>query len=153
MQVKILTETDYRKKPLKKRDESISPVHSGGNSFLNILEEVLPSGIAENQNLHELWSRLPEMEKNLIENPSNKNLDDYRETVRQIASQTLNKNVRLKKIYRKNKRNEKVELHVIEYLDSRIQKMAVMMHSRENSAFNILKTLDEIRGILLDLKR
>ena len=153
MQVKILTETDYRKKPVKKRDESTAAVQGEGNSFLNILEEVLPSSIEGNQNLHELWSMLPEREKNLIENPSNKNLEDYREVVRQIASQTLNKNVRLKKIYRKNRRNEKVELHVIEYLDSRIQKMAVMMHSRENSAFNILKTLDEIRGILLDLKR
>ncbi|MDH5654381.1 MAG: YaaR family protein [Spirochaetia bacterium] len=153
MQVKILTETDYRKKTINKRKSSASVQPLSENSFLNILEEVLPSSLDENKSLHELWSILPDAEKDLIETPSNENLNHYKDVVRQIASQTISMNVRLKKIYRKNRNNEKVELNVIEYLDSRIQKMAVMMQSSGNTAFNILKTLDEIRGILLDLKR
>jgi len=37
-------------------------------------------------------------------------------------------------------------------IDERLQKMALMMQARGNSAFSMLRTVEEIRGILLDMR-
>jgi len=154
MIVKLTTETDYRNRTMQKKARSGSAVATEPvrSPFLDILEEILPVSDLTNQDLHELWAELPDIEKKLIENPSTENLGRYRTTVMEIARQTLQKNVRVKQLFRKNRHNEKVELNIIEILDERLHKMALMIQSPENSAFSILKGLDEIRGLLLDIQ-
>lgn len=151
MKVRLQTDTDYRKKTREKGASSAVPAEKA-SSFLEVLEEILPSHLEKNQSLHDLWSVLPDVEKKLIEKPVKENLNEYKRLVREIAEKTLKNNTRVKKIYSKNRRNEKVEHSVVEFIDRRVQAMAVMLHSSENSAFSILKSMEEIRGILLDLK-
>ena len=88
----------------------------------------------------------------MINTPSDENLNRYRELVIGIARATLARNVTVQKLRRKNSRGETVELNIVQIVDQRIQKMAIMMHSRGNSAFNILRTVEEIRGILFDAR-
>lgn len=150
MQVTTTTETTRQKRTLG--GKTMDRVKSTARSpFQLILEEILPPE-QDNQSLRNLWSGLPDLEKELIARPTQENLDVYKNTVRKIAQETLRKNVRVKKLKRKNRRNETVELNVIEVLDDRLQKMAIMMHSPGNSAFTLFKTMEEIRGILLDIR-
>ena len=135
-----------------KRSGKSAAIKEKKSPFLQILEEVLPPDDAQSYDLHALWSELPELEKNLINHPSDENLNSYRETVKNIAQATLKKNVHVKKLKRKNRRGETIELSVIKIIDDRLQKMAIMMHSRNNSAFSMLKAMEEIRGLLLDVK-
>ena len=145
-------DTSPRKQPSRAGRKSTERLGNAVRSpFQLILEEILPPE-QENLDLHSLWSRLPDLEKDLIAKPVQENLDTYKDAVRKIARETLRKNVRVKKLRRKNRRNEIVELNVIEILDDRLQKMALMMQSPANSAFTLLKTMDEIRGILLDVR-
>ncbi len=155
MQIKITSDPLNRKRSEARkssRPEKSESVDLKKSPFLEILEEVLPQERAENRDLHQLWRDLPGAEKQLINHPSDENLKLYRELVIGIARATLDHNVRVKKMRRKNSQGETVELNVIEVIDSRVQKMAIMMHSRGNSAFHILKTVEEIRGILFDAR-
>ena len=154
MQIKVTNDPLFSKKADKKagRTEKTGATDPKKSPFLEILEEVLPQERVENRDLHELWSGLPEAEKDLINHPSEENLKRYRELVIGIARATLARNVHVKKLRRKNSHGETVELNVVQVVDQRIQKMAIMMHSRGNSAFNILRTVEEIRGILFDAR-
>lgn len=155
MQIKITNDPLFRKKAESRksgRAESSAAAGEKKSPFLEILEEVLPQDRVENRDLHELWRDLPDAEKDLINHPSEENLRRYRDLVVGIAKATLARNVHIKKMRRKNSKGETVELSVVEVVDQRIQKMAIMMHSRGNSAFNILRTVEEIRGILFDAR-
>jgi hypothetical protein len=157
MIVKLTTDTDYKNREARARRSKgpggSSSVEKSKSPFLEILDEILPASIDQNRDLHDLWSDLPGLERDLIDHPSEENLNIYRETVRLIARMTLDKNVRVAHIYRKNRHNEKIELNLIEIVDDRLHKMALMMRSSSNTAFSILKTLDEIRGLLLDSRQ
>ncbi|MEQ9365264.1 MAG: DUF327 family protein [Leptospirales bacterium] len=120
--------------------------------FLQILDEILPAGQVGAADLHQLWKQLPELERELLDHPSNANLSRYKELVIAIARETLRKNTRVKKIRRKNRKGEMIELSVVEFIDDRLQKMAHMMTAPGNSAYFMLKTVEEIRGALLDVR-
>ncbi len=152
MQVKLTTDTNFQKRDKKKSSPVSSPDAPSRSPFLTILDEVLPSHQEESRDLHQLWSQLPDLEKELLDNPSEANLTAYRETVRSIARQTLDRNVKLKKIHRRTRLGETVELNAIQVLDDRLHRMALMMQSRNNSAFQLLRQMEEIRGLLLDLR-
>ncbi len=128
---------------------AVEPVRS---PFLQILDEILPAGAVGAADLHELWHKLPDIERELLDHPSNANLARYKEVVIAIARETLRRNTRVKKIRRKNRSGELIELSVVEFIDERLQKMAHMMTAPGNSAYFMLKTVEEIRGALLDVR-
>ena len=160
MQVRV-TQPDNRKTGKTRSDKARNK--SGGGSttavaesasspFMRILEEVLPSSNPENAELQELWANLPDAEKNLLDHPSNENLYKYRDLVKKIALVTLQRNMRVVKLRRKNRHGEMVELTVVEILNEKLQKMALVMRSPGNSAFMMLRTVEEIRGLLIDVR-
>lgn len=154
MQVRLTTDTDLRKRNANRKKDSAAaaPPAMQKTPFLEILDEVLPAETPQNDELHGLWSSLPDAEKRLLEQPSEFNLKTYRDTVRSIARLTLKQNMRVKKIQRRTRQGEMVELNTVEILDDRLQKMALMMQSKNNSAFSLMARLDEIRGLLIDLR-
>ncbi|MBI40135.1 MAG: hypothetical protein CMF59_11080 [Leptospiraceae bacterium] len=122
--------------------------------FLDILNEVLPAENADAAELNRLWSDLPETEQKLLNHPSQENLLYYKELVRRILSATLRLNTRVEHVHRKGKgTGEKVELRYVRILDERIDQMAGLIRSKRNAAFGLLKALEGVRGILLDLRR
>lgn len=165
MQVRVTNDpATQRRKPLRKSGAGASgtsgsssagataAVAADASPFLQILEEVVPSGQVGTADLHELWKDLPDAERELLEQPSNANLARYKELVIAIARETLRKNTRIRKIRRRNRQGEVIELSVVEFIDERLQKMANMMTAPGNSAYFMLKTVEEIRGALLDVR-
>lgn len=164
MQVRLTTDGPARRRTgvadAKKRSASgAGRASSSGESvdavrspFLQILDEILPPSRLESRDLHQLWEQLPDLERELLDHPSNANLARYKELVIAIARETLRTNTRIKKIRRKNRKGELIEMSVVEFIDERLQKMAHMMTAPGNSAYFMLKTVEEIRGILLDVR-
>ena len=161
MQIRVSTETNPRRRLNRKTKTTANKVNinptnststSAPTSFQEIMDGVLPIEEETNVNLHRLWQELPRLERMFLADYSEKSLSAYRNAVIQIAKLTLQKNVNLKKIRKLNK-NKKVELTLLEFLDERLQRMAILMFSPQNSAFSMLKILDEIRGILLDVRQ
>lgn len=130
---------------------STAPVQK--SPFEEILDEVLPAErTGATGDLHSLWKSLPDAERELMNHPSNANLYRYRDIVIAIARETLRRNTRVKKLRRRNRHGDVIELSVVEFVDERLQKMANLMHAPGNSAFLMLKTVEEIRGALLDVR-
>ncbi|MBW7857057.1 MAG: DUF327 family protein, partial [Leptonema sp. (in: Bacteria)] len=121
------------------------------SGFQEILDSVLPQETIESRDLHRLWSELPNLERQLIEDQSPENLKVYRELVKAIANQLLKDNVKVAKLKRRVKGGD-VELSVVQIIDERLHRMMIMLQSNENTAFQILRNLDEIRGLLMDLR-
>lgn len=128
------------------------PDQKEATPFQQILETVLPPDDVESYDMLALWNELPDIERKVIEFPTDENLDYYKDLVKRIAAATLKKNTSVKKLKRKNQRGETFELSVMQIIDKRLQQMTNMMHSPRNSAFQLLSTLNEIRGLLLDIR-
>ena len=120
--------------------------------FQDMMDEVLPPEELSNFDLNKLWKNLPQAEKNLINTFSQKNLDTYKNLVIQIAKLTLKRNTKVEMMKRNRSSDDHVVQSIIKVIDERLQKMVNLMHSKENTAFAILKSIEEIRGLLIDLK-
>jgi uncharacterized protein YaaR (DUF327 family) len=120
-------------------------------TFLDILESIVPSNQESTRELNELWKDLPDLEKALIANPNHKNLSEYKEHIKQIAQLILKKNHKVIQVPSRG-RNDTKDIRYVKILDDKLDLLANTMFSPTNSAFAILKQLDEIRGLLIDLK-
>ncbi len=121
------------------------------SSFQNMMDEVLPPQKEGNIDLNKLWKELPDTERNLIQNYSQENLQKYKSIIVQIAKLTLSKNVKVEMMKRNRSNQDQVVQSVIKVIDERLQKMVTLMHSPQNSAFTILRSIEEIRGLLINL--
>lgn len=130
-----------------KESESVS----SNQTFLDILESIVPSNEESTRELNELWKNLPDLEKALIANPSHKNLGDYKNHIKHIAKLILEKNHKILQAPSRG-RNDPKDIRYVKILDEKLDILAKTMFSPTNSAFSILKQLDDIRGLLIDIK-
>jgi|JI9StandDraft_1071089.scaffolds.fasta_scaffold00573_8 uncharacterized protein YaaR (DUF327 family) len=141
--------TDKNSKGIK--SDSSSKIKEKENSFLSILESIVPSNKEETREINELWQRLPEMEKRFLNTPNQENLQEYKKLVKDITNTILKNNTHLSQAKQRG-RNDKKVLMTVKILDENIQILATTMLSPQNSAFSLLKQLERIRGLLMDLK-
>ena len=97
------------------------------------------------------WQKLPEMEKRFLASPSLENMNEYKKLVKDITNTILKNNTELTQA-RQRGRNDKKILMTVKILDENIQILASTMLSPQNSAFSLLKQIERIRGLLMDLK-
>ncbi|MCU0823300.1 MAG: YaaR family protein [Leptospira sp.] len=126
-------------------------VDESKQSFLEILESIVPASEENTKELNELWKDLPDLEKKLISDPNHKNLNEYKEHIKQIASLILKKNYKIQQAPLRG-RNDQRDIRFVKIVDEKLDILARTMFSPSNSAFTILKQLDEIRGLLIDVK-
>ncbi|TGN20312.1 YaaR family protein [Leptospira idonii] len=124
---------------------------SSNLSFLEILESIVPSDQENTKELNELWKDLPDLEKALIANPNHSNLKEYKEHIKQIAQLIMKKNHKVMQAPTRG-RNDNKDIRYVKVLDEKLDLLARTMFSPNNSAFAILKQLDDIRGLLIDIK-
>ncbi|MCZ8341614.1 MAG: DUF327 family protein [Leptospira sp.] len=126
-------------------------VDESKQSFLEILESIVPASGENTKELNELWKDLPDLEKKLIADPNHKHLNEYKEHIKQIASLILKKNYKIQQAPLRG-RNDQRDIRFVKIVDEKLDILAKTMFSPSNSAFAILKQLDEIRGLLIDVK-
>ena len=139
-------------KKSKIRSESNSGVAPKDNSFLEILEQIVPSSREETREINELWQKLPDIEKNFLKEPNRHNLETYKSLVKDITNAILKSNTHLVQARQRGRMDKKV-LMTVKVIDDNIQILAMTMLNPANSAFSLLKQIEKIRGLLLDLSK
>lgn len=140
-----------RKKISNKKEKKIKKENEI-NTFQSLIEEILPE--KKEPELHQLWLELPEVERKLIQSPLNEEiLEQYKQIVQKIARLLIEKNLKLETIRRKTSSGKEMLLSYVKVIDIKLHKMMLALQSKQNTAFEILRNLKEIRGLLLDLKQ
>lgn len=127
-------------------------VENVSSSFLDILEEIVPSGSETTKDLNALWRELPEIEKRFLDFASIENLEIYQKHIQAITKAVIDQNMRVETLSRKMKGEAKKIYHVVKIIDEKIQILAELIMNEGNSAFKLLKSLTDIRGLLLDIQ-
>ncbi|EMJ66905.1 YaaR family protein [Leptospira sp. P2653] len=157
-------ETETRQTSKGKKNE-ISPLNgsnfsnqaetiesANSSSFLDILEEIVPSGSETTKDLNALWRELPDIEKRFLDLPSIENLNAYQKHIQTITKSVIDQNMRVETLSKRIKGEAKKIYHVVKIIDEKIQILAELIMNEENSAFKLLKSLTDIRGLLLDIQ-
>jgi uncharacterized protein YaaR (DUF327 family) len=156
MQIKIQQDLPFRRKRTAgssadstRSAAATASATEGLSPFQQVLEEILPSSEAGNRSLQELWADLPSVEKEFIEKQTNASMNRYKELVVAIARKTIEHNMKVLKIRKKKPgKIEEAELNVVKILNEKLDGMLKIIRSPDNSAFQLLSQMEEIRGIL-----
>ncbi len=97
--------------------------------------------------LDDLLGDLDKQEKRFLDQQSLRELSRYKALIRKILKALLEEGVETK-VMKKTRRNF-AELTVRE-IDKKLLELSTAI-TRNNKAFNLLKTIEEIRGLVLDL--
>ncbi|EMN01297.1 PF03885 family protein [Leptospira noguchii str. 1993005606] len=125
---------------------------SVSSSFLDILEEIVPSKSETTKDLNALWRELPDIEKRFLDLASIENLEAYQKHIQAIIKAVIDQNMRVETLSKKMKGEAKRIYHVVKIIDEKIQILAELIMDEGNSAFKLLKSLTDIRGLLLDIQ-
>ncbi len=140
------------KKSKTLKSEGTSQVSQKDSSFLEILEQIVPSTREETREINVLWQKLPDVERNFLQEPNRKNLETYKELVKDIANAIIKSNTSVVQARQRGRMDKKV-LMTVKVIDENIQLLAMTMLNPANSAFGLLKQIEKIRGLLLDLNK
>lgn len=132
---------------LQKTESSSAPKQS---SFLEILESIVPSTKAETREINLLWQKLPDIERRFLREPNQENLNLYKNLVKDIINSILKNNMKLSQARQKGRSDKKI-LMTVKIIDENIQILAMTMLNPANSAFSLLKQMERIRGLLMDI--
>ena len=147
------TSTNTKSSFNSKKSESSSGIHEHKPEFLELLESIAPKNREETRDIHDLWRELPSLERDLIDNRSASNLEKYKNQVKALLLAILNTNTKVKTQYTNIKGSSaKKEFSHIQILDEKLKLLAETIYHPQNSAFQILKSLDNIKGFLLDIQ-
>jgi len=102
--------------------------------------------------LEELMTDLQDQEKRFLDAQSLYELEKYKALVKKILKMILENSFVSRKLdlTSREKRMGKVEKTVIDKIDENLLKLSQMI-TRNSDAFSLLKTIEEIRGLIFDL--
>jgi|GEM_PF-2820639 len=138
----------------KKKSESsqktskLEPEAIENRSFLDILDSIIPGSDEPSKALNELWRDLPDIEREVIRSKSRDSLEKYKKHIKSIADLVMKLNYRVVEAP-KRFRDTDPGLRYRKILD---EKLHLLTTTTFTTAAQILKQLDEIRGILVDLR-
>ena len=102
--------------------------------------------------IEELMTDLKKQEKRFLNAQSMYELEVYKAMVKKILKMILDggfKTRKLNRTYREANMN-RAEKTVLDKIDENLIKLSQMI-TKSNDAFNLMKTIEEIRGLILDL--
>ncbi len=96
-----------------------------------------------------LMADLGEQEKRFLDRQTPYELTRYKALVKEILKTILEGSLRVTPL--KRQRRDRADFAIIEEINSKLLSMSEAV-TRNNRAFDLLKTVEEIRGLLLDLQ-
>lgn len=102
--------------------------------------------------IEELMTDLQDQEKRFLDSQSLYELEKYKALIKKILKMILENGFSSRKLdlTSREKRMGKAEKTVIEKIDENLIKLSQMI-TRSSDAFDLLKTIEEIRGLIFDL--
>lgn len=120
--------------------------------FLELLEAVAPMGKPNTRDVNLLWKELPGLEREVIETKSIPALERYKNQIKLILTAILEKNTGFQKLRTPIRHSSShKEYTVVEHIDNKLKILAETITDPRNTAFQILKQMDTVRGLLLDI--
>ena len=143
-----LTRTSAQKNEKEKitKKGKLSSVKHGGKTFSSELQKTMAFDISGS--IDELMEDLKDQEKRFLDTQSEYELLRYKALVQKIIKQILAEGLQEKTLKRKKKNWG--DYVIIEKINTRLLDLTDAI-TRQNKAFNLLKTIEEIRGLILDL--
>ena len=124
----------------------LGTVRKGNRSFSSELHRTLAQEFEGS--VDELLDSLRDQEKRFLDSQSEYEMNRYKALLQKIMKMLLDDGLREKVIKRKKKNWG--DFVIIEKINARLQDITDAI-TRQNKAFNLLKTMDEIRGLVMDL--
>jgi uncharacterized protein YaaR (DUF327 family) len=127
---------------------------SSGGSKISTFSSELSNRITYefNGTIEELMTDLKEQEKRFLDAQSLYELERYKALVKKILKMILDDGFKSRTLdlSMREQRRGRAEMTVLDKIDENLIKLSQMI-TRSNEAFNLMKTIDEIRGLILDL--
>ncbi len=158
---------DHRRDPRRKREFGLSlssslyqPVPSATpeaqipdskKEFFELVEHLLPYNQERTRDLNSLLRDLPDAERNFLKSPNYSNLEVYKRIVQGILKEVMDRNTNLETLRTKAKGGSEKVYQVVQIVDEKIQTLADFIVHPENSTFDLMKRMEDIRGLLVDL--
>lgn len=99
--------------------------------------------------IDELVIELKEEEKRFLEKQTLYELNKYKAIVKKILKKILEEGFETKSL--KRFRRDKSDFIIVKEIDSKLLEIAFEITDRANKGFNLLKAIEEIRGLIFDL--
>jgi uncharacterized protein YaaR (DUF327 family) len=124
----------------------LSSVKHGSKTFSSELHKTMALDIEGT--IDELMEDLKDQEKRFLEKQNDHELLRYKALVQKIIKQIIAEGLQEKTLKRKKKNWG--DYVIIEKINTKLLDLTSAI-TRQNKAFNLLKTIEEIRGLILDL--
>ncbi len=135
----------------KKKSKSGGKVNVIQSQFMDKLLEIQQVE-SINEELNTILADLDKEGKNFSKNPNMETLKKYKTLVKSFMDTVINKMYKLKEEYKyRYKTKQKQIFIIVETINKKLEKLTNFVIDKEKENINLLSTLDEIRGLLLDL--
>lgn len=121
------------------------------NEFFELVEHLLPYNQERTRDLNTLLRDLPDAERNFLRSPSYANLEVYKRIVQGILKEVMDRNTSLETLKTRVRGGSEKVYQVVKIVDEKIQTLADFIVHPENSTFELMKKMEDIRGLLVDL--
>ncbi len=134
------------KKEIKQKKRA-SSVQQKGKSFTATLQRRI--SFEFQGNLEELMEELKNQEKNFLLKQNDYELNRYKAIVQKVLKLILEEGFQTKEL--KRLRKDRADFIIVKDINLRLLNISKYITGNRNKAFNLLKEIEEIRGLILDL--
>ena len=99
--------------------------------------------------IDELMKDLKDQEKRFLDRQTENELNRYKSIIQKILKTVLDKGFKTQIL--KRRQRDKSDFIIIEDVNKRLLKISHYITNKENKSFKLLKAIEEIRGLILDL--
>ncbi len=139
--------------PKKNEKRSVQNKKSGstGHSERKFQAELESNILREYRGtIEELMNDLAEQERRFVEEQSLYQMNQYKSIVKSIMKMLLEADTSVETLQRR--RRDRADFVIVDSINDRLDQIARAITQKNNRAFNLLKTIEEIRGLLFDLR-
>ncbi len=149
IEISQTTSRKQEKTKIKSRRKS-SSVKENDKTFSQELETNITREYSGS--IDELLNELKEEEKRFLSSQTMTDLNNYKALVKKILQAILNEGFDTQTLHRsrREKMKGKLDFTVIREIDNKLIAITTAI-TKKSKAFNLMKTVEEIRGLILDL--
>ena len=119
-------------------------------SFVQELSGAILEEEKQDESFEQMMAQIEEEGKQLIAHPDDKHLKSYREAVKKFLNAAIKKAYKIKVVEGRGP-NPKLYV-VIEKIEGKLEELARNVLAQQKQPMRILAQVEELRGLLLDLK-
>lgn len=135
------------KKRLKSKKSNISSQELRDVSFEKTLQADIQ--IESKESIEALMNELEDQEKKFLDRQNLYELNKYKQQVQKLLKLILEDGFQAKTLRRR--RRDRADYLIVKKINEKLLDLAGVITSQKNKAFNLMKEIEEIRGLVCDL--